>query len=123
MLGYGWNERIKSERLRFRDYNLFETRKTMSSRRPKLIEVTSLVAVTQAAVGCGVGLLLASRFKATARKVTGWIMVSLGVASVTPLVVGYFTRTANRPGSARAMRRRLDSIRQDSGFSENADVF
>jgi len=37
--------------------------------------------------------------------------------------VGYFTRTANRPGSARAMRRRLDSIRQDSGFSENADVF
>jgi len=95
----------------------------MSSNRPKLIEVTSLVAVTQAAVGCGIGLLIASRLQATARKVTGWIMVSLGVASVTPLVVGYFTRTANRPGSARAMRRRLDSIRQDSGFSENADIF
>ncbi len=97
--------------------------KLMSTTRPRPIEVTSLVAITQAAVGCGVGLLLASRFQATARKVTGWIMVSLGVASVTPLLVGYFTRTANRPGSARAMRRRLDSIRQDSGFSENADVF
>ncbi len=97
--------------------------KLMSSIRPKHIEVTSLVAVTQAAVGCGIGLLLASRLQATARKVTGWIMVSLGVASVTPLLVGYFTRTANRPSSARAMRRRLDSIRQDSGFSENADVF
>jgi len=94
----------------------------MSSTRPK-IEVTSLVAVTQAAVGCGIGLLMASRFQSTARKVTGWIMVSLGVASVTPLVVGFFSRTANRPGTARAMRRRLDSIRQDSGFSENADVF
>lgn len=95
----------------------------MSSTRPKHIEFTSLVAVTQAAVGCGVGLLLANRFQATARKVTGWIMVSLGIASVTPLLVGYITRTANTSGSARAMRRRLDSIRQDSGFSENVDVF
>ena len=95
----------------------------MSSPRTKQIEVTSLVAVTQAAVGCGIGLLLASRFKATARKITGWIMVSLGVASVTPFLVGYFTCTANRSGSARAMRRRLDSIREDSGLSENADVF
>jgi len=91
--------------------------------RPKPIEITSLVALTQAAVGCGIGLLLASRFKATARKVTGWAMVSLGVASVAPVLVGYFARTANRPGSARAMRRRLDSIRQDSGFTEDADVF
>jgi hypothetical protein len=39
------------------------------------------------------------------------------------VLVGYFARTANHPGSARAMRRRLASIRQDSGFSENADVF
>jgi len=95
----------------------------MPSSRPKPIEVTSLVAVTQAAVGCGIGLLLSSRFKATARKITGWIMLSLGVASVTPFLIGYFARTANHPGSARAMRRRLDSIRQDSGLSENADVF
>ena len=91
--------------------------------RPKPIEVTSLVAATQAAVGCGIGLLLASRLKAGARKITGWIMVFLGIASVTPFLVGYFARTANHPGSARAMRRRLDSIRQDSGLSENADVF
>ena len=34
----------------------------MSSPRPKQIEITSLVAVTQAAVGCGIGLLLANRF-------------------------------------------------------------
>ena len=95
----------------------------MSSTRTKQFEVTSLVAVTQAAVGCGIGLLLANRLQATARKVTGWIMLSLGVASVTPFLVGYFARTANHPGSARAMRRRLASIRQDSGFSENADVF
>ena len=95
----------------------------MSSSRPKQIEVTSLVALTQAAVGCGLGLLLANKFQSTARKITGWIMVSLGVASVAPLLIGFFTRTANHPGSARAMRRRLDSIRQDSGLSENADVF
>ena len=94
----------------------------MSSPRTKQIEVTSLVAVTQAAVGCGIGLLLARRHQATARKVTGWIMVSLGLASVTPFLIGYFAR-ANRTGSARAMRRRLDSIREDSGLSENADVF
>ena len=94
----------------------------MSSTRTKQIEVTSLIAVTQAAVGCGIGLLLANRFKTNARKVTGWLMVSLGVASVTPFLVGYFASTANRPGSARAMRRRLASIRRDCGYSEIADA-
>jgi hypothetical protein len=95
----------------------------MPSSRSKQIEVPTIVAITQAAVGCGIGLLVANRFQSTARKIAGWVMVSLGVASATPLVVGYFARAANGPGSARAMRRRLDSIRQDSGFSENADVF
>ncbi len=85
--------------------------------------MTSVVAITQTAVGCGIGLLLASRLQNTARKATGWAMVSLGVASVMPFVIGYFARTANRPRSVRAMRRRLDSIRQDSGFSEGAEVF
>jgi hypothetical protein len=85
--------------------------------------VTSVVALTQTAIGCGIGLLLANRLRNSARKITGWTMVSLGVASVTPFLVGYFARTANGPSSMRALRRRLDSIRRDSGFSENAEVF
>ena len=97
---------------------------TSSYQKPQpAVPVTSVVALTQAALGCGVGLLVANRLRNSARKITGWTMVSLGVASVAPFLVGYFARTANGPSSRRALRRRLDSIRQDSGFSENAEVF
>ena len=87
------------------------------------VPVTSVVALTQTAIGCGIGLLVANRMRNSARKITGWTMVSLGAASVAPFLVGYFARTANGPGSRRALRRRLDSIRHDSGLSESANVF
>jgi hypothetical protein len=32
-------------------------------------------------------------------------------------------RTVNRPTSERGMRRRLDSIRGDSGFPDDAQIF
>ena len=89
----------------------------------KDLPVTSIVAVTQTAVGCGLGLLLAGKMDAKAQRNTAIALLSLGAVSTLPMVVDFFTKRINRPESARGMRRRLESIRQDSGFSENADVF
>lgn len=87
------------------------------------VPVISLVAVTQTAVGCGIGLLLAGKLGRTAQRTTAIVLFSVGLASTIPLMVDLFSKQMNRPESARGMRKRLASIREDSGFPEDAEVF
>jgi len=87
------------------------------------VPVTSLVTVTQTAVGCGIGLLLARRLGRSAQRNTALALFAVGLVSVAPLVVDLIARRRNRPGSERVMRRRLESIRHDSGISEDAEIF
>ncbi|HEX8295921.1 MAG TPA: hypothetical protein VF593_06440 [Chthoniobacteraceae bacterium] len=82
----------------------------------------SLLAITQTAVGCGVGLLLAGKLGRPAQKTTGTTMISIGALLALPVLVAAIIRTVNRPTSARGMRRRLASIRQDSGFPEELEI-
>lgn len=82
----------------------------------------SLLAVTQTAVGCGIGLLIAGKLGRPAQKTTATTMISVGALLALPVLVGVIVRAVNRPTSARGMRRRLDSIRQDSGFPDEAEI-
>lgn len=84
---------------------------------------TSLLAITQTAVGCGVGLLLAGKLGRPAQKTTAATMISVGALLALPVLVAAVVRTVNKPTSARGMRRRLDSIRQDSGLRDEAEIF
>ena len=83
---------------------------------------TSLLAVTQTAVGCGIGLLIAGKLGRPAQKTTAATMISVGALLALPLLVMAVMRTVNRPTSERGMRRRLDSIRGDSGFPDEAEI-
>jgi hypothetical protein len=83
---------------------------------------TSLLAITQTAVGCGIGLLIAGKLGRPAQKTTATTMLSIGALLALPVVVMAIIRTVNRPESARGMRRRLDSIRRDSGFPDEAEI-
>ena len=83
---------------------------------------TSLLAVTQTAVGCGIGLLIAGKLGRPAQKTTATTMISVGALLALPILVLAVVRTVNRPESARGMRRRLDSIRRDSGFPDEAEI-
>lgn len=83
---------------------------------------TSLLAITQTAVGCGIGLLLAGKLGRPAQKTTGATMLSIGALLAVPLVVMGVMRALNRPGSPRSMRRRLESIRRDSGFPDEIEI-
>lgn len=87
------------------------------------VSITSFVAVTQAAVGCGVGLLMASKLRPSVQRTTAVTMLSLGLVSTLPLAYDLFARCWNRPGSNRLMRRRLESIREDSGLPDDAEIF
>src|ERR1700679_1849396 len=84
---------------------------------------TSLLAITQTAVGCGIGLLIAGKLGRPAQKTTATTMISVGALLALPVLVGAIIRAVNRPESARGMRRRLNSIRQDSGFPDESEIF
>jgi hypothetical protein len=47
----------------------------------------ALIAGTRAALGAGVGLLLADRLDATQRKAVGWTLVFLSAATTIPLAI------------------------------------
>lgn len=84
---------------------------------------TSLLAVTQTAVGCAVGLLLAVKLGRTAQKATAATLLGIGALLALPAVVETVTHAVMGPGSPRGERRRLDSIRTDSGFPDDAEIF
>jgi ABC-type amino acid transport system permease subunit len=87
------------------------------------VPVTSLIAVTQTALGFGAGLLLAGTMRRSVQKVTAVAMLTVGVISTVPLVVDLVAKYLNKPGSERGMRKRLASIRDDSGITDDAEVF
>ncbi len=84
---------------------------------------TSLLAITQTAVGCGIGLLLAGKLGRPAQKTTAATMISVGALLALPVLVMAVVRSLTGPESARGVRRRLASIRHDPGFPDEADVF
>ena len=95
----------------------------MSSERSSDFTQTSLLAVTQTAVGCGIGLLLAGKLQRPTQKTTGATLLSLGVLLAVPAVVQTVVRVWQSPESDRGMRKRLDSIRQDPGLIDETDAF
>lgn len=87
------------------------------------VPVTGIVAVTQTVVGCGIGLLLANKLGKRAQTATAVTLFSVGLVATLPVIINFFARQINRPESARGMKRRLETIRQDSGFSDSADIY
>lgn len=77
-----------------------------------------LIALAQTAIGCGVGLLLSGKLRRFNQRNAAVFLFAAGAAATAPVIYDVIARRVNRPGSERAMRRRLQSIREDSGFSE-----
>ena len=96
---------------------------TYSDKSLDVLPVTGLVALTQTAVGCGIGLLVAEKMEESTQKTTAIALLSLGLISTVSLAVGFAAKTWFGPGSERAARRQLRSIRNDSGLSEDVEIF
>lgn len=76
----------------------------------------SLLAVTQTAVGCGIGLLIAGKLERPTQKTTAATLLSLGVLLAMPAIVATVSRVLQE--TDRGVRRRLDSIREDAGMPD-----
>ena len=87
------------------------------------LPVTGIVALSQAAVGFGVGLLIADKFDPSSRQRTAVSLISAGAATIVPFVVGIIANINNRPDSSRRIRKQLASIREGTGLSNGHDAF
>jgi hypothetical protein len=83
----------------------------------------TLLAVSQAAIGCGIGILLADRIEGDKRNVAAIGLLSLAVATTLPALVVVVADLVNGPRSKLGVRRRLRSIREDSGLHAEEEVF
>ncbi|HEY2799309.1 MAG TPA: hypothetical protein VGI85_01850 [Chthoniobacterales bacterium] len=87
------------------------------------LPLDGLLTLTRAAFGLGLGMLVAERLDRPARQATAIVLVSVGTLAIIPLLVKSAMERINRPESTRGMRRRLRSIRGDSGYRSEVDVY
>jgi hypothetical protein len=83
----------------------------------------SLLTITQTAAGCAVGLLIAGKIGRPAQKTTAATLLGIGALLALPAVIDVVANALTGPGSERGERRRLDSIRTDSGLPDDAEIF
>lgn len=86
------------------------------------LPVSGVVAFSQIAIGLGIGLLVGGRIGSTTRRVTTLALMSAGIATLVPVAIGVFSNIKHRPSSSSSMRKRLESIRHDSGFADHEDA-
>ncbi len=84
------------------------------------LPVSGTIAITQAATGCGLGLLIADKMSERARHRTSLFLLTTGALLVVPLMASFLNRLRQRPHSKSRALRQLESIRADVGFSEEA---
>lgn len=84
---------------------------------------TSLLAVTQTAVGCGLGLLLAGKLTRSTQKTTAFALLGVGAILALPAIVSAVSEMVAGPDTERGAKKSLDSIRHDSGLPEDAEAF
>ncbi|MEX1045763.1 MAG: hypothetical protein WEC73_06505 [Chthoniobacterales bacterium] len=84
---------------------------------------TSLAAAAEMAVGVGAGLLVADQLGKGARQRLGLVALIAGLAATVPLLIGAGVRVNRELGEGRRTRRRLETIRHDSGFAEDGDFY
>jgi hypothetical protein len=87
------------------------------------VPLDGLLALTRTAIGLGVGILVADKIRRPLRQATAIALVSVGAIAAVPLLVKLALERINRPESERGSRNRLRSIRGDSGYPSETDVY
>lgn len=84
---------------------------------------SSLLSVTQTAVGCGLGLLLGGKMSAQTRKTTAFTLLGVGALLALPAIVVAVGDAIAGPDTARGARKSLNSIREDSGLPDDVEIY
>jgi hypothetical protein len=87
------------------------------------VPMDKLLALTRAAIGLGIGMLVADKIKSPARQTAAIALMSVGALAAVPFLVRVALARINRPESNRGSRARLRSIRSDSGYRSEVDIY
>jgi hypothetical protein len=82
-----------------------------------------LLVVTRAAIGLGIGLMMADKIKPSIRQGAAIALVAIGALAAAPWLVKLTLGQINRPESEWGSRARLRSIRGDSGYTSDEDIY
>ena len=77
--------------------------------------------VTRTAIGLGLGILMADKIRPSIRQAVAITLVAIGALAATPWLVKMTVGQINR--SEWGSRARLRSIRGDSGYSGDNDIY
>jgi hypothetical protein len=82
----------------------------------------ALLTISQTAIGCGIGILLANKISENKRNTAAVGMLLLAIATTAPALVAAVAELINGPRSKLGMKRRLRSIREDSGLQAEEEI-
>ena len=82
-----------------------------------------LLTLTRTAIGLGLGILVADKIKPPLRQVAAIALVAVGALAAAPWLIKITLGQINRPESEWGSRARLRSIRGDSGYSSDNDIY
>jgi hypothetical protein len=85
--------------------------------------VDPLLMLTRTAIGLGLGILIADKIKPPLRQVAAIALVAIGALAAAPWLIKITLGQINRPESEWGSRARLRSIRGDSGYSSDNDIY
>ena len=83
----------------------------------------SLLVLTRTAFGLGLGMLMADKIKRPIRRAAAVTLLSVGTLAALPFFLKLALEQLNRPESERGSRARLQSIRGDSGFRSETNIY
>ena len=93
------------------------------SKTAQQLPVDPLLVLTRTAIGIGLGILVAEKIKPPLRQVAAIALVAIGALAAAPWLVKIAVGQINRPESEWGSRARLRSIRGDSGYSSDNDIY
>ena len=93
------------------------------SKTSEELPVAPLLVLTRAAIGLGLGMLIADKIKPPVRHATAITLLALGALAAAPWLVKITLGQINRPESEWGSRARLRSIRGDAGYTSDNDIY
>ena len=85
------------------------------------LPVAPLLVLTRTAIGLGLGILIADKIKPPVRQATALTLLAIGALAAAPWLVKITAGQINQ--SEWGSRARLRSIRGDSGYTSENDVY
>ncbi|MBX6324603.1 MAG: hypothetical protein IRY93_01045 [Chthoniobacterales bacterium] len=93
------------------------------SKTSEHLPIDPLLVVTRTALGLGLGILMADKIKPSIRQAAAIALVAVGALAAAPWLVKVTVGQITRPETEWGSRARLRSIRSDSGYSEDSEIY